>query len=109
MSEKDRQEERKGGVGLKERAAQRVKPPPMYQVIILNDDFTPIEFVTALVETVFRKTPEEAAIITLEVHHKGAGIAGTYTYEIAETKVAIALSSAKEHGHPLQLIFDPED
>ena len=109
MTEEDRTEERKGGVELKEHDEQRVKKPRKYRVIILNDDFTPIEFVVSLVHNVFRKSHEDAAKITLEVHEKGAAVAGIYTHEIAETKLAIALSYAARNEHPLQLTMEPED
>lgn len=109
MPEKDAREERRGGVGLKERDEERVKRPRRYRVIILNDDFTPIEFVVQLVRSVFRRTPEEAAQITLRVHNAGSAVAGVYTHEIAETKVVTAHAYAKKHDHPLQLTMEPED
>jgi ATP-dependent Clp protease adaptor protein ClpS len=107
MSE-ERSTERKGGVGLKEREEQHVQRPRKYRVIILDDDFTPIEFVVSLVAHVFRKSAEEAAHITLQVHESGSAVAGVYTYEIAETKTALAMQYAKEHEHPLQLTMEPE-
>jgi len=109
MSQEESTEERQGGVGLKERDEQRVRRPRMYRVIILNDDFTPIEFVVQLVTSIFRKTPEEAAHVTLQVHEKGSAVAGIYTHEIAETKTVIAIAYARKHEHPLQLTMEPEE
>jgi ATP-dependent Clp protease adaptor protein ClpS len=109
MPEKDRQEERQGGVGLKEREEQHTQRPRKYRVVIINDDFTPIDFVVQLVATVFRKTPDEAAQITLEVHNKGSAVAGVYTYEIAETKVVLSMAYAQKHEHPLQITMEPEE
>lgn len=109
MPQEDRTEESQGGIGLKEREEQRVGRPPMYRVIILNDDYTPVEFVVQLVAVVFRKDAEEAARITLQVHQKGSAVAGVYTYEIAETKVHLAVSHARKHEHPLQLTMEPDE
>jgi ATP-dependent Clp protease adaptor protein ClpS len=103
------QEDRKGGVALKDRKDEKVQRPRQYRVIILNDDFTPIEFVVGLVAHVFHKTAEEAAQITMEVHQKGSAIAGVYTYEIAETKATVAMAYAEEHEYPLQVVMEPED
>jgi ATP-dependent Clp protease adaptor protein ClpS len=109
MADRERENEHEGGVDLKERSDERVRKPSMYRVIILNDDYTPIDFVVNLVSQVFRKTVEEAARITLDVHNKGYAVAGVYTYEIAETKVAVAEAHAARHEHPLQLVMEPED
>jgi ATP-dependent Clp protease adaptor protein ClpS len=88
MPDRDRDEERKGGVGLKERDEQKTRKPPMYKVLIHNDDFTPVQWVAAILQHVFRKSGEEAMRITMQVHKQGVGVAGVYTHEIAETKVA---------------------
>jgi ATP-dependent Clp protease adaptor protein ClpS len=112
MPEKDRQEERREGVGLKERKErkeQHTQRPRKYRVIILNDDFTPIDFVVQLVATVFRKTPEEAAQITLKVHQAGSAVVGVYTHEIAETKVVLSMAYAQKYEHPLQVMMEPEE
>lgn len=109
MPEESHIDQSKGGVGLQKREDQRVQRPRRYRVVILNDDFTPVEFVVVLVQQVFRKTFEEAAKITLEVHNSGAAVAGVYTHEIAETKVVQAHATAKEHEHPLQLTMEPEE
>ena len=108
MSERDREEERQDGVGLKEREDQKVQKPRRYKVLIHNDDFTPIDWVMGLVEQVFRKNWADAQRITFEVHEKGSAVAGVYTYGIAETKVAIVLHHAKRDGHPLMASMEPE-
>jgi ATP-dependent Clp protease adaptor protein ClpS len=91
---------------------QETKPkllkPRLYKVILLNDDFTPMEFVVMVLERFFRKNREEATRIMLHVHQRGLGICGVYAYEIAETKVRQVLSYAKEHRHPLQCTLEPE-
>jgi ATP-dependent Clp protease adaptor protein ClpS len=109
MGDRERDEERDGGVGLKERDEQRVDPPKMYRVVILNDDYTPIDFVVALVETVFRKSNQDATAITLQVHEKGMATAGVYTYEIAETKIAQSSLYARKHEYPLMITMEPDD
>jgi ATP-dependent Clp protease adaptor protein ClpS len=79
--------------GIKELPKTRIKPelaePPLFRVILLNDDYTSMEFVVLILESVFHKDREEAASIMLSVHHSGSGVAGTYTKEVAETKIAI--------------------
>lgn len=108
MAEQER-EDQEGGVGLKEHDEQATQPPSLYRVIIHNDDYTPIDFVVRLVAHVFRRTPEEAATITLRVHNDGSAVAGVYTHEIAETKVAIAHRAAREHEHPLMVTMEPDE
>jgi ATP-dependent Clp protease adaptor protein ClpS len=109
MAEHEKDGEDEGGVELLDRREERVEKPRMWRVVILNDDFTPVDFVVELVAVVFRKSPEDAAAITLEVHHKGSAVAGVYTYEIAETRIAIAHAHAKKNEHPLQLTMEPEE
>lgn len=109
MGDREREKKCEGNVGLKERGEQRMRRPPLYRVVILNDDFTPIEFVILLVQQVFRKTSEEAQTITLEVHECGIAVAGIYTYEIAETKCALAHLYAQEAEHPLMITIEPEE
>ncbi len=91
---------------------QRVKPklakPPMYKVILLNDDYTPMEFVVEVVQEVFRKTREEATEVMLTVHREGSAICGLYSHEVAETKVFQVLSKARMASHPLQCILEKE-
>ena len=78
-----------------------VKRPPLYRVILLNDDYTPMEFVVQVLQKVFSLDRNTATRIMLEVHTKGKGVCGVYTYEIAETKVAQVTGMAQQHQHPL--------
>ena len=87
----------------------KTKKPPMYRVLLLNDDFTPMEFVTYVLERVFSRSTAEATEIMLAVHHKGIGTAGIYTYEIAETKVDQVMLLARAHEHPLQCTMEREN
>jgi len=88
------------GTALEE-APPGLKRPPLYRVILLNDDYTPMEFVVRVLEKVFGLDRNTATRIMLEVHTKGKGICGVYTYEIAETKVAQVTGLAQQHQHPL--------
>ncbi len=91
-----------------EEAKPKVRKPPLYKVILLNDDFTPMEFVVVILQRFFYKNREEATQIMLHVHQKGVGVCGVYTREVAETKVQQVLDFAKEHKHPLQCTSEPE-
>jgi ATP-dependent Clp protease adaptor protein ClpS len=82
---------------------QRTKIPPQYKVLLLNDDYTPMEFVLYVLETFFNKSQNEAERIMLEAHQKGVSIAGIYSYEIAETKVTQVMQAAKEAQYPLRV------
>jgi len=84
-----------------EEARPIVKRPPLYRVILLNDDYTPMEFVVQVLQKVFGMDRNTATRIMLEVHTKGKGVCGVYTYEIAETKVAQVTGMAQQHQHPL--------
>ncbi|MDP9128480.1 MAG: ATP-dependent Clp protease adapter ClpS [Pseudomonadota bacterium] len=84
------------------------KKPSMYKVLILNDDYTPMEFVIQVLETFFNKSREEATRIMLHVHRKGVGLCGVYTFEVAETKVAQVMSAARQAQHPLQCTMEKE-
>ncbi len=94
--------------GLVVREKPKTKKPSLYKVFLLNDDYTPMDFVVEILETVFRKEREEAVRIMLHVHRKGAGLAGVYTFEVAETKVAQVLGAAQVAGHPLQCKMEKE-
>ncbi|NQZ00527.1 MAG: ATP-dependent Clp protease adapter ClpS [Bdellovibrionales bacterium] len=87
---------------------QKTKRPPMYKVILLNDDFTPMEFVILVLKKHFYKTSTEAEQIMLEVHNKGAGIAGVYPYEVAETKAYLVNEMAKTEQFPLKCIVEAD-
>jgi ATP-dependent Clp protease adaptor protein ClpS len=82
--------------------------PSMYKVLLLNDDYTPMEFVVQVLESFFNKSREEATRIMLHVHRKGVGLCGVYTYEVAETKVAQVMAAAREAQHPLQCTMEKE-
>lgn len=82
-------------------AEPQLKRPPLYRVVLINDDYTPMEFVVEVLETVFGMARNQATRVMLEVHTKGKGVCGTFTYEIAETKVAQVSSIAQQQQHPL--------
>jgi len=86
----------------------RTKKPSMYKVLMLNDDYTPMEFVVDVLQNIFQKTREEATEVMLHVHQKGVGICGVYTYEIAETKVTQTVDYARKNQHPLQCTLEKE-
>ena len=85
------------------------KKPRLWRVLLLNDDYTPMDFVVMVLERYFRKTEQEAELIMLAVHHKGQGVAGVYTRDIAETKVAQVTQHARQEGHPLRVVAEPEE
>jgi ATP-dependent Clp protease adaptor protein ClpS len=99
MTEENRSDGEEGLV-LKE-AKPELKEPPLYKVVLLNDDFTPMEFVVMLLEKLFGMDREKATRVMLHVHTQGRGVCGIYTHEIAETKVAQANEYARRHQHPL--------
>jgi ATP-dependent Clp protease adaptor protein ClpS len=84
----------------------KLKPPPMFKVMLLNDDYTPMEFVVHVLEKFFQKDVEAATKIMLHVHHHGIGECGVFTYEIAETKVTQVMDFARKHQHPLQCVME---
>jgi ATP-dependent Clp protease adaptor protein ClpS len=86
----------------------RTKKPSLYRVLLLNDDYTPMEFVVYVLERFFQKSREEATTIMLHVHQNGVGVCGVFTYEVAETKVAQVLDLARRHEHPLQCTMEKE-
>lgn len=81
-------------------------PPPLYKVLLLNDDFTPMEFVIRVLEHFFAMTRENATLVMLKVHNEGVGVAGVYPRDIAETKVTQVVEFAREHQHPLQCVME---
>jgi ATP-dependent Clp protease adaptor protein ClpS len=94
------------GAAVITRTRAQTKRPNMYRVLLLNDDYTPMEFVIAILQAFFNKNPEEATQIMLHVHNNGVGECGVYTYEIAETKVAQVMDHARKNQHPLQCIME---
>lgn len=89
-----------------EKQAQKLKPPSMYQVVLLNDDYTPMDFVVMVVQEYFNKDRETAMQIMLRVHVEGRGVCGVYTKDVALTKVELVLAHAKQAGHPLQCVME---
>lgn len=87
---------------------EEITEPPMYKVILLNDDYTPMDFVVEILMVVFKLSEEESTRIMMNVHEKGSGLCGVYTYEIAETKVVTVHSVAEENGYPLRSIMEKE-
>ena len=96
------------GVGVVQKTAPRTKRPSLYKVVLLNDDYTPQEFVVWLLQAIFKKDAEEAVRIMLHVHNNGVGICGVYTYEVAETKVAQVMELSRRNQHPLQCMMERE-
>jgi ATP-dependent Clp protease adaptor protein ClpS len=96
------------GAGAVAQARQKTKRPSLYKVLLLNDDYTPMEFVVHILEKIFGKGREEAIEIMLNVHHRGVGVCGVYTFEVAETKVAQVIDIARRHEHPLQCTMEKE-
>lgn len=97
------------GTGLATRTRTRTKRPSMYRVLLLNDDYTPMEFVVYVLERYFNKSREQATQIMLHVHNHGVGVCGVFTFEVAETKVAQVLDLARRNEHPLQCTMEKED
>ncbi|MBW1751778.1 MAG: ATP-dependent Clp protease adapter ClpS [Deltaproteobacteria bacterium] len=85
-----------------------VREPPMYRVLLHNDDYTTMDFVVEILMLVFNKSPEEAVNIMLNIHRKGIGLCGVYTYEVSETKVETVHAIAREHGFPLKCTMEKE-
>ena len=96
------------GTGVVTKTRSKTKKPSLYKVLILNDDYTPMEFVVHILERFFNKGREEAVTIMLHVHKHGVGICGVFTYEVAETKVAQVIEFARRHQHPLQCTMEKE-
>ncbi len=94
--------------GIVTKTRPKTKKPNLYKVLLLNDDFTPMEFVVLVLQRFFNKGQEDATRIMLHVHHKGVGICGVYTYEVAETKVTQVMDFSRQHGHPLQCTMEKE-
>lgn len=100
--------DRGSGTGIVTKTRPKTKKPSLYKVLILNDDYTPMEFVVHVLERFFSKPREEAVQIMLHVHRNGVGICGVYTFEVAETKVAQVIELARRHQHPLQCTMEKE-
>lgn len=97
-----------GEIGVKLDTRPKTKRPPMYKVLILNDDFTPMEFVVHVLERFFGMTHAQAVELMLTVHKKGVAVVGVFSHEVAETKVALVMDFAQRHQHPLQCTMEKE-
>lgn len=97
-----------GTTGVVEKAKPKTKKPSMYKVLVLNDDYTPMEFVVHVLERFFNKNRDDATRIMLEVHRRGVGVCGVYTYEVAETKVTQVMDFARQNQHPLQCTLEKD-
>ena len=97
-----------GQTGVLTKTVPKTKKPHMFKVLLLNDDYTPMEFVVHVLQTVFNKGIEDATTIMLHVHQKGVGLCGIYTHEIAETKVTQVMEMARSAQHPLQCTMEKE-
>jgi ATP-dependent Clp protease adaptor protein ClpS len=104
MADTDRQT----GGEILERTKQETKKPELFKVLLLNDDYTTMDFVVDVLESVFNKAPAEAYRIMMAVHHQGQGLCGVYPFEVAETKVAAVLDLARNNGFPLRASMEPE-
>ena len=91
---------------IQKNTKKKLKRPSLYKVIMLNDDFTPMDFVVYLLKTFFQKNNDEASKIMLEIHNKGSGICGVFTYEIAETKILKVINTSRNNGFPLFCILE---
>jgi ATP-dependent Clp protease adaptor protein ClpS len=96
------------GVGLATKPKPKTRKPSLYKVFMLNDDYTPMEFVIHVLERFFKKNRDEATQIMLNIHNKGVGLCGVYAYDIADTKVNQVMDFARQHQHPLQCTMEQE-
>jgi ATP-dependent Clp protease adaptor protein ClpS len=94
------------GAVVVERKVAKTEPPRMYQVVLLNDDYTPMEFVVMVLQEYFKRDLETATQIMLKIHHDGRGVCGVYSKDVAATKVELVLAAARRGGHPLQCIME---
>ena len=109
VAPKTRSKDDGGGNLVLERKTQKTKPPQMYQVVMLNDDYTPMEFVVVVIQEFFNKDRETATQIMLKIHLDGKAICGVYSRDVAATKVEQVQEAARQAGHPLQCVSEPVD
>ncbi len=95
-----------GNVGVATKTRTKTKKPTPYKVLMLNDDYTPMEFVVHVLQNFFRLSMEDATRVMLHVHQKGVGVCGIFSYEVAETKVTQVMDYARQHQHPLQCTLE---
>jgi ATP-dependent Clp protease adaptor protein ClpS len=108
MSDNDKRSDDDQSTGVVIKTKPRTRKPSLYKVLMLNDDYTPMEFVVHVLERFFAKNRDEATRIMMHVHRRGVGICGVYTYEVAETKVTQVMDFARQHQHPLQCTLEKE-
>ena len=96
------------GTGVVVKPEIRTRKPSLYRVLMLNDDYTPMDFVIHILERFFRKNREEATRIMLHIHRRGVGLCGVYTHDVAETKVTQVMEFSRQHQHPLQCTMERE-
>jgi ATP-dependent Clp protease adaptor protein ClpS len=108
MTDRNTRDDDAPETGVVVKSEPKTKKPSMYKVLMLNDDYTPMEFVIHVLEQIFSKTRDEATRIMLHVHRRGVGICGVYTYEVAETKVTQVIDFARRHQHPLQCTLEKD-
>lgn len=109
MSQKDPvQRPRDSGTDIVTETKPKTKKPSLYKVLLLNDDYTPMEFVVYILERFFNMSREDATRVMLHVHQKGVGVCGVYTFEVAETKVAQVMNFSRQNEHPLQCTMEKE-
>lgn len=96
------------GAGVATKTRTRTAKPALYKVLMLNDDYTPMEFVVLTLQRFFKMTIEDATRVMLHVHQRGVGVCGIFTYEVAETKVNQVIDFAREHQHPLQCTMEKD-
>lgn len=104
----DRHDDGDGNTGVIIETRPKIKKPSMYKVLMLNDDYTPMEFVVHVLERFFAMTTEQATEVMLSVHRRGVGICGVFPYEVAETKVTQVMDFARQHQHPLQCTLEKD-
>jgi len=108
MSDDDKRGDDDHATGIVVKTKPKTKKPSLYKVLMLNDDYTPMEFVVHVLEQFFSKNRDEAHRIMMHVHRRGVGICGVYTYEVAESKVTQVMDFARQHQHPLQCTLEKE-
>lgn len=108
MADSDKQGNDGTNSGVVVKTKPKTKKPSMYKVLMLNDDYTPMEFVVLVLERFFSKSREEATQIMLHVHRRGVGLCGVFTYEVAETKVTQVMDFARQNQHPLQCTLEKD-
>ncbi|MEI6984509.1 MAG: ATP-dependent Clp protease adapter ClpS [Rhodospirillaceae bacterium] len=108
MADYDRNPDEGSATGVVVKAKPKTKKPSMYKVLMLNDDYTPMDFVVHVLERFFNKDLDQATQIMLNVHRRGVGLCGVYTYEVAETKATQVMDLARQHQHPLQCTIEKD-